>query len=102
MIPLAAGEAQEDETILSSGVLGHANYRFIHLDPPGLISSRKISKFVQELSSGGFYHGALDDDSSGHIFPKSDQKLSRQRDDGRLLEAPSIARHAFLEPTSKR
>ena len=35
-IPLAAGGAQEDETILNSGFSGHGFRRFIHLDPPGL------------------------------------------------------------------
>jgi hypothetical protein len=41
-IPLAAGRAQEDETILESGFLGHAKVRFVYLDPPGLIRSWKI------------------------------------------------------------
>ena len=41
-IPLAAGGAQEDETILESGFSGHALLRFVHLDPPGLIRSWKI------------------------------------------------------------
>jgi hypothetical protein len=35
-IPLAAGGAQENETILNSGFLGHGFRRFVHLDPPGL------------------------------------------------------------------
>ena len=39
-IPLAAGRAQEDETILIYGVSGHGLSRFVHLDPPGLIRSR--------------------------------------------------------------
>ena len=35
-IPLAAGGAQEDETILNCGFSGHGFRRFVHLDPPGL------------------------------------------------------------------
>jgi hypothetical protein len=35
-IPLAAGGAQEDETILNGGFSGHGFRRFVHLDPPGL------------------------------------------------------------------
>jgi len=41
-IPLAAGGAQEDETILESGFSSHGFGRFVHLDPPGLIISWKI------------------------------------------------------------
>ena len=41
-IPLAAGGAQEDETILEGGFLSHAKLRFVHPDPPGLIRSWKI------------------------------------------------------------
>ena len=39
-IPLAAGEAQEDETILDNGFSGHGLVRFVHPDPPRLIGSR--------------------------------------------------------------
>ena len=53
-IPLAAGGAQEDETILEDGFSGHGRMRFVHLDPPGLIRSWKISGFGQRLSSGRF------------------------------------------------
>lgn len=35
-IPLAAGRAQEDETILNCGFSRHGFRRFVHLDPPGL------------------------------------------------------------------
>jgi hypothetical protein len=34
-IPLAAGKAQEDETILQIGCSSHAALRFVNLDPPG-------------------------------------------------------------------
>jgi len=44
-IPLAAHRAQEDETILENGVLGHGLLRFVHLDPPGLIRSGKMTGF---------------------------------------------------------
>jgi hypothetical protein len=39
-IPLAAVEAQEDETILDNGFSGHGLVRFVHPDPPRLIGSR--------------------------------------------------------------
>jgi len=76
-IPLAAAGAQEDETILENGFLGHGSRRFVHLDPPGLIRSWKISGFGQRLSSCGFHHGSFDHDTSGHIFPERHQQLAR-------------------------
>ena len=39
-IPLAAGEAQEDETILDNGFSGHGLVWFVHPDPPRLTGSR--------------------------------------------------------------
>jgi hypothetical protein len=55
IIPLAAVGAQEDETILEDGYLGHAKVRFVHPDSPGLIRSWKIedlvSLIVKRLSS---------------------------------------------------
>jgi hypothetical protein len=101
-IPLAAAGAQEDETILESGFLGHGSRRFVHLDPPGLIRSWKISGFGQRLSPGRFHHGSLDDDTSGHIFPERHQQLSRQRHDCRLLVTAAIAPDPFFEPQSQR
>jgi hypothetical protein len=44
-IPLAAGKAQEDETILQIGCSSHAILRFVTLDPPGLIGSWTITEF---------------------------------------------------------
>ena len=41
----AEAEAQEDETILFFGLSGQAKYRFVYLDPPGLIRSWKITGF---------------------------------------------------------
>ncbi len=82
-IPLPAGGAQEDETILEGGFLSHAQRRFVHLDPPGLIRSWKIRRFSERLSSGGFHHSSLDDDAGCHIFPERHQQLSRHRHDGR-------------------
>jgi hypothetical protein len=41
-VPLAAVGAQEDDTILYLGFLGHVGVRFVHLDPPELIKSWKI------------------------------------------------------------
>jgi hypothetical protein len=52
-------------------------HRFVHLDPPGLIRFEKIAKFGSRLSSGGLHHNPIDYDTSGHIFPKWDQQLSR-------------------------
>ena len=48
-IPLAAHRAQEDETILETGVLGHGLLRFVYLDPPGLIRSRKMTEFGKSV-----------------------------------------------------
>ena len=42
IIPLATGEAQEDETILHFGFSSHTDPRFVHRDPPRLIGSRSI------------------------------------------------------------
>ncbi len=39
-IPLAAGGAQEDETILDNGFSGHGLVWFVHPGPPRLIESR--------------------------------------------------------------
>ena len=53
-IPLAAVGAQEDETILENGFLGHAKVRFVHLDPPGRISVleglRILSAFIGQAT----------------------------------------------------
>jgi hypothetical protein len=101
-IPLAAGGAQEDETILNRGFLGHGFRRFVYLDPPGLIRSWKIYGFGQRLSSGDFHHGSLNDDACGHIFPERYQQLSRQRYDGNLLKTAAIARNSFFKPQGQR
>ena len=101
-IPLAAVGAQEDETILEDGFLGHAKVRFVHLDPPGLIRSWKILGFGQRLSSGGFHHGSLDEDACGHIFPERYQQLSRQRHDRLLLKTAAIAPDPFFKPQGQR
>jgi hypothetical protein len=100
-IPLAAGGAQEDETILEGGFSGHAKVRFVHLDPPGLIGSWKIRGFGERLSSGGFHHGSLDDDAGCHIFPERHQQLSRQRHDGRLFKTAAVAPDPFFKPQSQ-
>ncbi len=41
---LAAGGAEEDETLLGDGVSGHARVRFVHLYLPGLIGSWEITE----------------------------------------------------------
>jgi hypothetical protein len=53
-IPLAAGGAQEDETILNFGFLGHGFRRFVYLDPPGLIRSWKIMDSVSAYRQATF------------------------------------------------
>ena len=74
-IPLAAVGAQEDETILEDGLFGHVRVRFVHLDPPGLIKSWKISGFGQRLSSGTFHHGSLDDNAAVTYFQSATSNL---------------------------
>jgi hypothetical protein len=101
-IPLAAGKAQEDETILQIGCLSHAAFRFVYLDPPGLIKSWKITEFGLGVLSGGPRHGAFDDDTSGHISPEHNQQLSRQRHDHRLAQATAVAPDPILEPMGER
>jgi|SRR5277367_35917 len=44
-IPLAAGKAQKDETLLQIGCSSHTGFRFVHLDPPRLLRSWKIAEF---------------------------------------------------------
>jgi hypothetical protein len=44
------------------------------------------------------HDGTLNDDPGGCIFPKRDQQLARQRDDGRLLQAPAIVFNARFKP----
>jgi hypothetical protein len=77
-------------------------HRFVHLDPPGLIRFWKIVKFGSCLSSGGLHHNPIDDDTSGHVFPKCDQQLSRHRDDRCFLKTAAAARGPFLEPVAER
>jgi len=43
-IPRAAGGAQEDGTLLILGFSSQPWNRFVHLDLPGLISSREIAE----------------------------------------------------------
>ena len=69
-IPLAAGRAQANETILPIGISGHGLPRFVHPDPPELIRSWKICESVQRLSSGDLHHGSLNEDAGGDIFPQ--------------------------------
>ena len=102
-IPLAAGGAQEDETILDNGFSGHATGS---VRPPGSARTDQVLEdciiSFERLSSGALHHGALDDDAGGHIFPQRYQQLSRQRHDGRLLETAAIAPDPFFEPQGQR
>ena len=70
MIPLATGEAQEDETILHFGFSSHTDPRFVHPDPPR--TDRASVDFVCRCRQrsisldqplGGFHDGAFDDDA---------------------------------------
>jgi len=101
-IPLAAGRAQANETILPGGISVHGLPRFVHPDPPELIRSWEICESVERLSSDGLHHGSLNDDASGDIFPQRHQQLARQRHDGRLLHAAAVALDPFFEPQSQR
>ncbi len=69
-IPLAAGEAQEDETILKFGGSSHTGFRSVRPDPPGLIMSWKIREYCERLPSSHFHHGSFDNDAGGDIFPQ--------------------------------
>src|SRR6266700_2396235 len=96
-IPLAAHRAQEDETILETGVLGHGLLRFVRLDPPGLIKVQEDDGVGLVCSSSGCHRSAFDDDAGGYIFPERDQQLSRQRHDRRLTQAAAITADAFVK-----
>src|SRR5271166_6173353 len=40
---------RKTRTILENGVLGHGLLRFVYLDPPGLIRSRKMTEFGKSV-----------------------------------------------------
>src|ERR1700691_414021 len=71
-IPRAAGGAQEDETILQFGCSSHTGFRFVRLDPAGLIRSWGSGDCAMPFSSG-LHHGAFDDDAGAYIFPQGDE-----------------------------
>ena len=100
-IPLAAGGAQEDETILNCGFSGHGFRRFVHLDPPRLTVLEDY-KIWLAFTSGGFHYGSLYDDACGHIFPERHEQFSRERYDGSLLETAATAHNSFFKPQGKR
>jgi hypothetical protein len=101
-IPLAAGGAHEDETILQSGCSSHPATRFVHLDPPELIRSWEIGEFGWRLSLPGFHHGSLNNDAGCDILPQCHQQFARQSHDGRFLETDPIVADPFLEPQRQR
>jgi hypothetical protein len=96
-----AAMAQENETILELGIESQIKLRFVHLDPPGLNRSWEIAKLDCACLSG-FHRGPLNNDAEGDIFPQRDQQLSRQCNDGGLLQTTAIAQDAFLEPQGER
>ena len=54
-IPLAAGRAQANETILPGGISVHGLPRFVHPDPPELIRSWEICElFLSACRQTGF------------------------------------------------
>jgi hypothetical protein len=100
-IPLAAGGAQEDGTILNSGfwamVFGGSS-TWIRQDS----RSWKIKKVWSAFPSDGFHYGSLYDDACGHIFPERHEQFSRECYDGSLLETAAIAHNSFLKPQGQR
>jgi hypothetical protein len=50
--PACGSGAQEDETILENGFLGHPALRLVDLDPPGLITPWRISLRSESLIEG--------------------------------------------------
>ena len=101
-IPLAAHRAQEDENHSRKRLLSYGLLRFVYLDPPGLIRSRKMTEFGKSVSSSGRHRGTFDHDTGGYIFPERDEQFSRQRHDCRLTQAAAITADSFVEPKGKR
>jgi hypothetical protein len=96
-----AAKAQEDETILGDGILSHIMRRFVHLDPPGLNGPGRFQNWFAYLLRR-LHHGTLDDNTSCHVFPQSNQKFSRKSNDIALLHAPAARLHSRRKPKAER
>ena len=102
-IPLAAGGARVDETILQNGVFSHGR-------PIG--SSTRIRQtckvwkirdcFSVRNASGLLHHRSLDNDAECDVFPQRYQQLASQGDDGWLLPPFVVGGDALLEPQGQR
>ena len=102
-IPRAAVMAQENETILELGIGAKSNFgssTWIRQDLLAL-EDYKI-RFIGQDSQAAFIMAPLNNDAEGDIFPQRDQQLSRQRDDGRLLQTAAIAHDTFFKPQGER
>ena len=100
MVPLAAGEAQEDETILDPGFSGHGLVRFVHLDPPRLDRVSVDYFNLSDRLSGALHNDALDDDAGSHIFPAARHSAAWRASATMVvfLEMAAIAVDPLLEP----
>ena len=95
--------AQENETILELGIGAKSNFgssTWIRQDLLAL-EDYKI-RFIGQDSQAAFIMAPLNNDAEGDIFPQRDQQLSRQRDDGRLLQTSAIAHDTFFKPQGER
>jgi len=97
MIPRAAGRAQVDETILLGRRFKPSDVSVVRLDPSGLIRSWGFAK-LSAPSRSSLHDCTFDDDAMGCIFPKGDEQLARERNDGCLLQPPAVALDPVLEP----
>lgn len=97
MIPRTAGGAQVDETILLERRFRPSVISVVRLDPSGLIKPWGFAKLSAPWGSS-LQDCTFDDDTMGCIFPKGDEQLARERDDGCLLQPPAIAFDPVFEP----
>src|SRR3712207_677163 len=100
-IPLAAGRAQEGETILEQRL---SKPCWWSVRPPGSVRTRSRScrmRMRWPARSGGLHHRALDDDAAGRELPERDEELSSQGDNRRPLPAAVVVPHALLEPQAQ-
>lgn len=69
-----------------------------HLDPPGMISSWKITELGSGNASGGLHDCPLDDDAGVDILPQRDEQLAGERDNRCLLETAAVLLDPVLKP----
>ena len=94
---LRRAKAQEGGTILFFGFLSQAKFRSAHLDLPELIRPREIEK-GGTLFSGGACLGSFQHNPGSHIFPESDQQLSRQSNDQHFPNSATIGLYTLMKP----